>query len=64
MQSKSVTMKNAVNGEQWICDDIKKVKVIEGVSYLTVHKPDNARTVLMRKDSLTPIKTKVQKNSF
>ncbi len=58
MQTKPVILKNSVNGEQWICDDAKKIKVIDGVSYLTVHKPESYRMVLMRKDSLIPLKTR------
>jgi|APFre7841882793_1041355.scaffolds.fasta_scaffold05320_3 hypothetical protein len=58
MKTDTIIMKNAVNGEQWICDDSKKIKVIEGIVYLTVHKPGSSRHMLMRKDSLVPIKDK------
>lgn len=57
MHSKPIFFKNSFNGEQWVCDDVKKVKSIDGVIYITVRKPDSMRTVLMRKDSLTPVKT-------
>jgi len=53
---KPIKFKNAVNGEQWVCDDTKKTKTIDGVVYITVRKPDSPRTVLMRKDSLQQIK--------
>ncbi len=58
MQSKPITFKNTINGEQWVCEDARKVKVIDGVNYVTVHKPNNLRTVLMRKDTLVPVKIK------
>jgi hypothetical protein len=58
MQAKPITFKNSFNNEQWICEDTKKIKLIDGVSYLTVHKPGSYRMVLMRKDSLVPLKTK------
>ena len=58
MQPRPITFKNSFNGEQWICEDTKKIKLIDGISYLTVHKPGSYRMVLMRKDSLVPLKTK------
>ena len=58
MQTKPATYKNYVSQEIWICDDPKKVKEIDGITYLTVHKPDNRRMVMMRKDSLQPVKSK------
>ena len=58
MQTKSAIFKNSFNGEQWVCDDPKKIKTIDGTSYLTVHKPNSYRMVLMRKDSLVPVKSK------
>ncbi len=53
---KPIKFKNTINGEQWICDDAKLTKVIDGVIYITVRKPDSARTVLMRRDSLQPVR--------
>ena len=58
MQSKPLTFKNYVSQELWICDDLKKLKIIDGITYLTVHKQDSRRMVLMRKDSLQPVKLK------
>ena len=46
---------NPINKEQWICDDVGKLKTIDGVTYLTVHKENSYRKVLMRKDSLQKI---------
>ena len=49
---KSVFLKNPVNGEKFICDDVKDIKIIEGIEYLTVHRHNNERLFLMRKDAL------------
>jgi hypothetical protein len=53
---KPIKFKNAVNGEQWICEDAKQTKTIDGIVYITVRKPDSLRYVLMRRDSLMPIR--------
>lgn len=53
---KQAVYRNAVNQrDEWICDDPKKTKYIDGVQYLMVRKPNSERNVLMRKDSLIPI---------
>lgn len=53
---KSQLYENPINGEQWVCDDIRQTKFIDGVGYISVHKPNQFRTVLMRRDSLRPVK--------
>lgn len=58
MQPKSQTFKNNFNNEMWICDDPKKIKVIDNVTYVTVHKPNSHRMVMIRRDSLQPVKQK------
>lgn len=50
--------KNPINGEQWICDDVRQIKLIDGQSYISVRRPDQSRTVLMRRNSLTPIRAR------
>ena len=49
---KSVTLKNRMNGERFICDDIRTVEIIDGVEYLFVHRPNEHRIFKMRKDVL------------
>lgn len=50
---KTIVLTNPLNSEQWFCEDYSKVKDIDGVPYVTVFKPENAkRTFLMRKDAL------------
>jgi hypothetical protein len=49
---KSMTFKNRMNGERFVCDNVRKVEVIDGVEYLIVHRPNEHRTFKMRKDAL------------
>lgn len=56
---KPVKFKNRLNGEIVICEDTKDVKEIEGVEYLVVHRPDNQRQFLMRKEALERVKDKI-----
>ena len=53
-QKKKITiLTNPLNAEQWFCEDYTSVKVIDGINYITVFKPENvSRTFLMRKDAL------------
>ena len=57
---KSVNFKNRMNGERVVCDNIRDVKVIDGVEYLVVHKQDNNRQFLMRREALEKIKEEKQ----
>jgi len=43
--NKPVTLENPKNGELWLCDDFKVRRVIDGVEFVEVHKPDNQRRV-------------------
>ncbi len=52
---KSRTYENAVNRQQYVCDDPQDIREIDGVSYLTVREPNSQRTFLMRKDTLRTI---------
>ena len=49
---KSMNFKNRLNGERFVCDDVRTVEVIEGVEYLIVHRPNEHRMFKMRKDVL------------
>lgn len=49
---KSMTFKNRMNGERFVCDDIRAIEVIEGVEYLLVHRPNEHRIFKMRRDAL------------
>ncbi|MEY4332837.1 MAG: hypothetical protein RLZZ196_1575 [Bacteroidota bacterium] len=51
-----ILLENPITKEQWVCDDLRQIKIIEGVEYLSVRKQDKDRTVLMRRDILKKIK--------
>jgi len=52
-KQKATLLTNPLNSEQWMCEDFNSVKIIDGVNYVTVYKPENSsRTFLMRKDAL------------
>ena len=58
---KPVTFENRVNQERVICENVTQIQTIDGVEYLPVHKQDNQRTFLMRKDILAKISEKPKK---
>lgn len=58
---KSMTFKNRMNGERFVCDDVRTVEVIDGVEYLIVHRPNEHRMFKMRKDALERIKEEKKK---
>lgn len=50
---KPIVLKNIVNGELFICQNIKKdKKIIDGIEYLLVRKYNTSRAFFMRKDAL------------
>ncbi len=55
---KPVTYKNRMNSDTVICEDTRKVETIDGVEYLVVHRVDNTRHFLMRKDALEKVQDK------
>jgi hypothetical protein len=53
---KAVTMKNRFNNERVVCDDVRDIRLIEGIEYLVVrHQENTNRTFLMRKDALQKV---------
>ena len=52
---KPMIFKNRVNGERFVCEDHRTVDVIDGVEYLTVHRPNEQRSFKMRRDALEKI---------
>ena len=55
---KPVTFKNRMNNDKFICDDTRKVEVIDGVEYIYVHKINEQRSYLMRKEALERVQDK------
>jgi hypothetical protein len=61
---KSTMFKNIFNNDQFICEDVRTIEVIDGVEYLVVHRPGEQRMFKMRKDALEKIvEKKVKLNS-
>ena len=56
-----MTFKNKMNGERFVCEDVKTVEVIDGIEYLFVHRPNEQRMFKMRKDALVKDNTAVVK---
>ena len=52
---KTMTFVNERNGEQVICYNVRAVQVIDGIEYLIVHKKENPRPFMMRKDALKKV---------
>lgn len=55
---KSMTFENRFNRDRFECDNVRDVKVIDGVEYLKVRKPNTQRSFLIRKDTLEKVKTR------
>jgi hypothetical protein len=53
---KPVNFKNRLNGERVICDNVRDIKIIDGVEYLTIRKDNGPRTFLMRREALERIR--------
>lgn len=54
---KPIFLKNLLSNEVWICEDYTKVKIVGGVEFIEVYKPENPRKFLMNKASLTKVKS-------
>ena len=56
---KTAIFQNRFNKEQVRCEDTKKIKVIDGVEYLSVYRIGQSnRPFLMRKEVLEKVKNK------
>jgi hypothetical protein len=49
---KPIMLKNRLNNERFVCDDIRMTEFIDDVEYLFVHRPNEHRLFKMRKDVL------------
>lgn len=52
---KPILFENIRNREKWVCDDITRINNINNVEYIYVHRPDNDRIFLMKKDALKQV---------
>jgi hypothetical protein len=53
--TKTKTFENKITRERYICDNIRMVRRLDGVEYLSVRRVGEERKVLMRKDSLQEV---------
>jgi hypothetical protein len=53
---KSIVFENPRTRERVVCDDVRNVSVIEGEEYLAVHREDNPRVFLIKKNALVRVK--------
>lgn len=56
---KPTLLKNIMNDERFICDDIRVTETIDGVEYIVVHRPNEHRPFKMRRDALEKINAPV-----
>lgn len=52
----SIMFENKINHDKFLCDNIKDIRIIDGVEYLPVHTIATNRIVLIRKDTLQKVK--------
>jgi hypothetical protein len=50
---------NPRNHERVVCPDVRDVRVIDGVEYLSVHRQGEMRTFLIRRDAVRRVDTKI-----
>jgi len=53
--NKPVVFENKITRERLICDNIRLVRVFDGVEFLSVHRVNESRNFLIRKDALEKI---------
>lgn len=53
-----VRLVNNRSGEEWICDDYRTVKNIDGVEFVEVYKENTSRKFWMNKATFTKAKTR------
>jgi hypothetical protein len=53
--TKPVVFENKITRERLVCDNIKLVRVFDGAEFLSVHRPNENRNFLIRRDALTEI---------
>jgi hypothetical protein len=55
----TVIFENKITRERYICDDLRFVRWFDGEEFVSVRKVDEARTFLIRRSALTPVKEPV-----
>jgi hypothetical protein len=54
---KPVVFENTRTRERVVCDDVRNIAVIEGEEYLTVHRVNEQRAFLIKRNALARVKT-------
>jgi hypothetical protein len=58
-----VVFRNKMNGERFVCDNIHLIEQIDGIEYLSVHRPNHPRLFKMRKDALERVDQRTPRNN-
>jgi hypothetical protein len=59
--NKPVVFENRITRERLICDNLRLVRVFDGVEFLSVHRVNESRNFLIRKDVLEKIDSNLPK---
>lgn len=52
IKKKPIRLVNNRSGEEWLCDNFKEVKIVDGVEFVEVYKDYNPRKFWMNKTTL------------
>lgn len=58
---KLTLFENLVTRERLVCDNLRNITVIDGEEYLAVHKENEQRIFLVKKDILARVNAKTKK---
>jgi hypothetical protein len=58
MKTNNVTLKNPRTGEVWICENLNQKRIVDGIEFVEVHKPENSRMVWINLSNLVKVKEK------
>jgi hypothetical protein len=53
--TKPVVFENKITRERLICDNLRLERVVDGAEFLSVHRVNESRNFLIRKDALEKI---------
>jgi hypothetical protein len=53
--NKPVVFENKITRERLICENIRLVRIFDGAEFVSVHRPNESRNFLIRRDALEEI---------
>jgi hypothetical protein len=59
--NKPIVFENKITRERLICDNIRLVRVFDGAEFLSVHRVNESRNFLIRRDALEKIDSNLPK---